>query len=196
MKKNFQTLFVLFTIAAGNAIADTGFSDSPPFYLNLISDVVPCVGFADSQLFALDSRFLKPNGTAVCCNSPPFALNLRGINRVWADSDTFQFDWLANTSPQAGTIVTAAPVAAGSLKELSGGVWIDAVTIPPFDSTVIILSHGWNDDADGMLSLANAIHQRAASAYIYAWNWGKGANTVSLSNPNGEPSDERFCAGV
>jgi pimeloyl-ACP methyl ester carboxylesterase len=168
--------------------------------MNMISGIIICLAvlpistFADcgsGQSASFNVNLLTPYGLPNygSANSDSFNVNLLGIRRAYTDSNSSDFNWFANTSPQPGAIGMCIPVEGGSLKELSGGFWSDAVTVPPAGLTVIIVNHGWNGSAESRLPLATAIRAIAPNAYIYCWNWGENdENVVSLSNPNGKPT--------
>lgn len=198
MKKNIQTLFILFTISAGNAIADTGISDSPPFSINLVSVASPCAGFADSLVFPLDLRFVKPGGTTNCTNSPLFYLNLSGINRGSSDSDSFSFDWLANSQPYQGPLRPLPYCPVGDHLQQYDSVnnrWIAPLTFPAVGESVVVLNFGWNSNANDntFLDLASAISNRIPGIYIYTWDWSNFSdNPKGDANPNEKSIEQDF----
>ena len=169
VKINFKLIVIIssicFSAFANVALADFDSADSPQFYLNLLTQ---------RGAPSLDSS-----------DSPIFSLNLLGIRRVWADSDSFYFDWFLGTSPQQGAYRLPVQPSDDKLLEFNNGAWVIPANPPPSGATVIILNHGWNGGPLDYVDFAQKIADLVPDAYIYIWHWGDGENTPSQSNPNG-----------
>lgn len=177
-------LFTLLVATTLPALADSDWSDSPTFSLNLLSP------------FAV--------GTYGVADSSSFSTNLLSIWRASADSETFSYNWLFGANPFAGAPAACAwPLDSAKLMELdASGNWQSIAQTPSPGSMLFVLNHGWNDGPEnntaqpgrGMSDLARAIHSQFPAAHIYMWHWGDGDSVRSDANPNGKPGLSDFAA--
>jgi len=162
--------------SAEELFADFDSADSPQFYVNLLTE---------RGAPSFDSS-----------DSPTFALDLLGIRRVWADSDSFSFDWLANSQPSQGPLRPPPSCPPDDLLEQYDSVnnrWIAASTFPAIGQSVIVLNFGWNSEPNTLLDLASAISNRIPGIYIYTWDWSYFPNdTKGDANPNDKSTSEDF----
>jgi len=121
MKLNRTILFVFLLVAGlcGPAYAEVHYADSGSFSVDLLAE--PVSASTDSS------------------DSGEVPLNLRWVNRGWADSNEFGYMWAEATVPPDPNVLQLNP--AGQLK------FIDPceTSIYPNRSTVV-LTHGWNPD--------------------------------------------------
>jgi hypothetical protein len=172
MNKTFCEILFVSCIFVGRVNADCGWADSTPFALNLTSG----------------------RNTAFQ-NSPSFYLNLSPTDRGFADSDSFSFDWLANSQPVQGPSRPPPYCPKDDLLkqyDSANNRWVALFSFPAAGQSVVVLNHGWNSSPSDMLPLAQAISNRIPGIHIYAWHWGEGDNTISDSNPNGIPFADDF----
>ena len=167
------------------------------FVLTLSTSILPTVmadyDYDDSPEFPLDLLTFPLGGAYDYADSSQFSLDLYPVNRGWAESSTFSYDWLANCNPVFGPFQYAGEFPDNNfLKQLVNDQWSSQLTIPLPGETVIIINHGWNSWPEGMLDLAVQIASEIPDAFIYSWEWGDGPDAVSDANPNGKDSIEDF----
>lgn len=161
-------------------------------FVTIMSILSPCVyadyDYADSPEFQLNLLSLPLGGAYDYADSSQFSLDLYPVNRGWADSSSFSFDWLANCEPVYGPVQYPDPAEHNDfLVQLDGsGNWVSVFSLPAIDDTVIIINHGWNSSPDGMLELAVQIASEVPVAYIYSWDWDDNPDKKSGANPNGK----------
>jgi pimeloyl-ACP methyl ester carboxylesterase len=142
--------------------------------------------YADSPEFYLDLLTYTPGRPLGFADSRSFYLNAYPVNRGWADSESFSFDWLANTAPVYGPMLPPGEIARNNnLRQYKNNAWSMVLDLPAAGDTVIIINHGWNSEPEEFIDLAGAIQSELPHVYIYAWDWGDGQNTKSDANPNG-----------
>jgi pimeloyl-ACP methyl ester carboxylesterase len=154
--------------ACGMAYADYGFGQSASFNVNLLA-----------------ASGASNYGSA---NSGSFNVNLMGIRRAYADSDSFNFDWLANSQPMSGPFrCPASPPQSDTLEQYNSATnqWVAPFSFPDTGQPVIVLNFGWNSNSDTLLALASAISNRLPGVYIYTWDWANFPNDPKGdANPN------------
>ncbi|MFH1370273.1 MAG: dockerin type I domain-containing protein [Planctomycetota bacterium] len=185
----FLSIAITLFLATGLSYSDYGWGDSGPFTGYFLSfPQEGSFGWGDSDGFPVWLLSVPKSG-ATGWRDADLTLNLLNINRTWADSDSFSFDWLANSQPSTGPPMQPLPFDCNDLLEQydsENNRWISpVVSCPSAGQPVIVLNHGWNSSTETLLPLAQAISNRIPGIHIYAWHWGEGENTESDANPNG-----------
>ena len=140
------------------------------FVLTLSTSILPTVmadyDYDDSPEFPLDLLTFPLGGAYDYADSSQFSLDLYPVNRGWAESSTFSYDWLANCNPVFGPFQYAGEFPDNNfLKQLVNDQWSSQLTIPLPGETVIIINHGWNSWPEGMLDLAVQIASEIPDAF-------------------------------
>ena len=169
-----MVVIIIFLAGAYSARADIAFSESSQFQANLRQTSSKSLTFRDSADFSIEAFV-----TARTCT----------------DSDSFSFDWLANSQPISGPSRPPPSCPSGDLLEQYDSVnnrWITPFSFPSIGQSVIVLNHGWNSEPNSLLGLAEAISSRIPGIHIYTWHWGDGNDVVSDANPNGMSTEDDF----
>lgn len=187
---------VILFCATGLSYSEYGWSDSGPFtgYFLSFPPEGP-VGWGDSDNFPVWLLSIPESGTNGW-QDIGLSLDLRNIDRTWADSDSFSFDCLSNSQPVNWPPRLPPPFSVVDLLEQYDSAndrWVSPVlSCPSAGQPVIVLNHGWNSSTETLLSLARAISNRIPGIHIYAWHWGEGEHEVSPANPNGKSTGDDF----
>jgi hypothetical protein len=147
IRKSLTSCVLLCLWLTSSVRADHAFSDSPTSPLNLLTQRgTPTTSYSDSS---------------------QFALNLLGIRRAWADSETFP--WMYAEASEAPDPTVLQKTGIGTLRLLDAGHPLDV------SKPTIVLTHGWNlaGDTPGTVSgwLANMRDSILAQPWHDGWNF-------------------------